>query len=301
MLIDEALLLPPVELANRYRQPRSFNFESANLKWQTWRGVLPNGAVSIYNCYTQRYDYICKYRCQAGFYNPRMGPYCHYPFARRVYRCRPFEILVNRDNFEILEWKSGSYGSVPQNSVGTCSGVDIYVGQNKYGLGKVHTKQRAFFLPWKRKEYWYRRSYQVLTINRGVISEHISDIKYETDDAKIFRYPPEAMRISTITNYACGEVMKTATLSKTIGMEHRWDTGFAVTVGVTTTVVTSVPFFLKGQIEFSAEKTMESSKGASITEEHVHAVSVELNALSNHYCRVSMIGFKYKTEIPYTA
>eukprot|EP00064_Thunnus_orientalis_P026284 superscaffoldBa00016142_g26782 len=65
------------------------------------------------------------------------------------YRCAPFEVLVNRDNFEFLEWKLGSYGSLPQNSIGTCSGGDKYIGMSKYGLGKVHTTHRAFYLPWK--------------------------------------------------------------------------------------------------------------------------------------------------------
>ncbi|GLD75238.1 natterin-3-like isoform X1 [Lates japonicus] len=115
-----------------------------------------NGAISIYNRYAGRIDYVCKYGCEAGFYNPTMGPKCHYPYLEKEYLGSPFEILVNKDNFEFMEWKEGSYGSVPQNSVQTCSHKDKYVGKNKYGLGKVQVMHEAFFLPWEGKEYWYR-------------------------------------------------------------------------------------------------------------------------------------------------
>ncbi|XP_067433214.1 natterin-3-like [Thunnus thynnus] len=299
---DEALLLPPVELRNRQRLRTSFKFESPSLEWQTWRGSLPNGSVSIYNHYTYRYDYVCKYRCEAGFYNPQMGPYCRFPFATRVYRCATFEVLVNRDNFEFLEWMSGSYGSVPQNSIGTCSGGDKYVGMNKYGLGKVDTTHGAFYLPWKGKEYWYRSWYQVLTINKGVMSEVISDVKYKTDKMKIFHYPPETMRISTITNHACSSVVKTVTLSKTDQVERRWDRGFAHTLGVTSSLTTKIPIIgVETSISFSAERTLEFSQGTSLTEENSHSVSVQFNVPSNHVCRARMVGYRNKADIPFTA
>lgn len=301
MQTDEGFLLPPVELASRRSQPLPFDFGRANLKWQTWQGSLPDGAVAIYNRHTRRYDYICKYRCEAGFYNPRMGPYCHYPFAGRAYRCSPFEILVNKDNFEFLEWKPGSFGSVPQNSVGTCKGGDKYVGMNRYGLGKVHPKHRAFFLPWKDKEYYYRKGYQVLTVNKDVISEHISDVKYKIESSIIFQYPPETMRTSTITNYACSEVGKGVTLSKTNTVEHRWDTGFFSTFGVQTSIKAEIPFLFEKKVEFSIQTTVEYLQGESVIEENLHSVTVDLKVPPNHSCTTRMVGYNYKLDIPYTA
>lgn len=298
MLAGEALLLPPSELENKHVPPP---FNSGNLQWQTWRGSLPNGAVSIYNSYTRRYDYVCKYMCEAGFYNPGMGSYCHYPFSKRAYRSSTFEILVNRDNFEFLEWKPSSFGSLPQNSVGTCFGGDIYVGMNRFGLGKVHPKRKAFFLPWKRKEYWYKRKYQVLTVSSGIKSEQVSNFKYKIDSAKVFNYPPETMRNSALSNHACREVVKTVSLSKTSQVEHRWDTGFAVTAGVRSSFVTGFPFIFEGQIEVSAETTIETSKGSSVIQEQSHSVSVEFGVPPNHQCRTRMVGYKYKADIPYTA
>ncbi|XP_042337808.1 natterin-4-like, partial [Plectropomus leopardus] len=121
---------------NRH-QAVSVNVDQTNLEWQTFDGSIPNGAVSIHNGYVGRTDYVAKYGSSAGFYNPDKGPYCLYPDGKKEHRGSPFEILVNRDNFEFLEWKEDSYGSVPQNSVRISPGIDVYVGKNKYGLGKV--------------------------------------------------------------------------------------------------------------------------------------------------------------------
>lgn len=299
MLTDEAFLFPPPELENRQSQPQPFRI--GNLEWQTWRGFLPNGAVSIYNSYTRRYDYVCKYKCEAGFYNPKMGPYCNYPFSRRAHRSAPFEILVNRDNIEFLEWKASSFGKLPQNSVGTCSRGGIYVGKNKFGLGKVHPKSKAFFLPWKRKAYWYKRRYQVLTVSSGIVSEHISDVRYKTDRAKVFQYAPETMRLSAISNRACRNVVKTVMLSEKSQTEHSWETSFTFTVGVTSSIKTRIPFRRDGEFGFSAETTFQTSKGKSVTKENTHSVSVEFDVPPNHYCRTRMVGYKYKADIPYTA
>lgn len=205
--------------------------DGSNLEWVTWNNSLPNDAVSIYNDEFHRIDYVCKYKCEAGFYTPSMGSYCHYPNARKVSSGSPFEILVNKNNFEILEWKDGSSGSVPQNSVRTCSKGNIYVGKDKYGLGKVSTKEKHFYLPWKSKVYSYR-SYQVLTTDDDIISQQVYDVRYITDESKIFQYPPETMRKTSVSNNECRSVVKTDSLSKTYQVEHKWDISVSVQSGI---------------------------------------------------------------------
>uniref|UniRef100_A0A3Q1EC44 Uncharacterized protein n=1 Tax=Acanthochromis polyacanthus TaxID=80966 RepID=A0A3Q1EC44_9TELE len=197
------------------------------LEWVTWNNSLPNDTVSIYNNYVHRTDYICKYKCEAGFYTPDLGPYCNYPLKKNVYKGSPFQILVNRDNFEILEWKDGSYGSVPKNSVWTCRGEEIYVGKNKYGLGKVVTQDKVFYLPYMGSEYWYN-DYQVLTISENIVSQQIDNVVYNTDKSTIVDYPPEIIHETAITNYECTPVVETDSLSKTYQVEQRWDNTYSV-------------------------------------------------------------------------
>ncbi|XP_054467637.1 LOW QUALITY PROTEIN: natterin-3-like [Anoplopoma fimbria] len=270
------------------------------MEWQTFDGSLPNGAVSIYNEYAKRTDYVSKYGSQAGFYNPDMGPECHYPYGDKELLGSPFEILVNKDNFEFLEWKDGSYGSVPENAVKTDSYQDIYVGKNKYGLGKVHAKHEAFFLPWKGSEQWYKH-YQVLTVNKDIISEQVSDVKYKTDGVNIFKYPPETMNKTTLINKDRQEVTETTTLSKTNEEEQRWDTSFSFTVGVQTSIKAGIPFLASAEIEIRAETTLQFTKGASYKESENYTVSVEHKIPPNHSCVVTMMGYKYGADIPYTA
>ncbi|XP_033946114.1 natterin-3-like [Pseudochaenichthys georgianus] len=293
--------LAPADLEQQQDLPSSFIFgNNVNLEWLTWSGSVPNGAVAIYNGYTERTDYVCKYKCEAGFYNPILGPYCRYPYGDSEYYAPEFEILTNKDNFEFLEWKEGSYGSVPQHSVRTCPGVGIYVGKNKYGLGKVVPQFEAFFLPWEGDEYWYK-SYQVLAINRDAYTQHISDVKYGIDEVAIFQYPPETMRISGVTNNDCQTVEKTVTISKTTELETTWNIGRSTMLGITGSITAKIPFIGSGGIELGGEKTLQFSRGTTVVESMSHSVSVALTVPPNHSCRVRMEGRKIKADIPYTA
>lgn len=125
--------LPLLSVRN-FRQKRQVQSSSVvpikgtNLMWVTWNNSLPNHTVSIYNRNMNQYDYICKFKCDAGFYTPSKGRYCSFSSNKKTIKGYQFEILVNKDDFEILEWKADSYGSVPKNSVWTCPGEQIYVG-----------------------------------------------------------------------------------------------------------------------------------------------------------------------------
>nr|XP_029138368.1 natterin-3-like [Labrus bergylta] len=270
------------------------------LEWVTWNNSLPNDSVSIYNHYVNRTDYVCKYKCHAGFYTPSEGTYCHYADAKKEHTGFPFEVPVNKDNFEILEWKDDSYGSVPKNSVRTCPGENMYVGKNKYGLGEVDTQNKAFYLPWKGSEYWYNY-YQVLTISDNIVSQQIDNVTYITDGSEIIKYPPEIVLESTIKNFECHPVLRTDTLSKTYQVTQRWDFSFSITAGVKTTFTVGVPFIADGKIEVSLETTFQYSMENTVTESITDTASVQLTVPPNTSCSVNMMRDKSKLTIPFTA
>ncbi|XP_045891649.1 natterin-3-like [Micropterus dolomieu] len=300
MLTDLPLLTVAKLRQKRQVQTQSSSFmygDGFNLEWVTWNNSLPNEAVSIYNNYVDRIDYVCKYRCEAGFYTPSKGPYCHHTNTKTK---NDFELLMNKDNFDILEWKEDSYGSVPQNSVRTCPGKNIYVGKNKYGLGKVVTKDKVFYLPWEDSEYWYNY-YQVLTIDENIISQQIYDVRYNIDESKIYHYPPEIMHKSTLRNDECHPVVKTDTVSKTYQVEQRWDFTFAIKIGVKTHMKAGFPFMTSVGIEISTEMMFQFSEGTTVIEAITDTVSVEITAPPNHSCIVNMMRSKFKIDIPFTA
>ncbi|KAM9858655.1 natterin-3-like [Aulostomus maculatus] len=273
--------------------------EHTNLKWVSWNGSLPNGAVAIFNGYTERTDYVCKVNCEAGFYTPSKGSFCQYPYADKEYASSKFEVLVNVDHFEFLEWVEDSYGSVPQYAVRTCPNVDIFVGKNKYGLGKVVTQHEAFFLPWEGDEYWYKQ-YQVLAINRDGYSQHISHVKYGIDQMELFHYPPETLQMAKVTNLECRSVKKTVSLEKTSSVEKTWDIGRETRNGSVSTMKAKVPILGPGTVDFTKEQTVTFSEGTTMAESISHAVSVELLVPPNFSCSVRMDGRKMTADIPFT-
>ncbi|XP_062237279.1 natterin-3-like isoform X2 [Platichthys flesus] len=282
--------------------PQSFPMfdEHVNLKWVTWNRSVPNGAVAIFNGYTERTDYVCKVNCEAGFYTPSLGGFCQYPYADKEYSSSRFDLLVNVDHFEFLHWVEDSYGSVPTFSVRTCPGSDIYVGKNKYGLGKVVTQHKAFFLPWEGDEYWYK-SYQVLAIDREVYSQHISHVEYAVDKMELFHQPPEALKLAKVTNLECRDVVKVVHLEKTSTVEKSWDIGRQTRNSSVSTMKAKVPIISPGTVDFTKEQTVTFSEGTTTVESISHSVSVELLVPPNHSCTVMMEGRKMTADLPFTA
>ncbi|XP_014861301.1 PREDICTED: natterin-3-like [Poecilia mexicana] len=273
---------------------------TGKLQWATWEGSPPNGAVSIYNNYAKRIDFICKVGCHSGFYNPSKGPYCHYPDKKKEHRSSSFQVLVNEDKFEILKWKEGSYGSVPQNSVRTCSSEEMYVGKNKYGLGKVDPKDKCFYLPWKGKEYWYMKKYEVLTQMKAE-KDLISDVRYHSDRANIFKDPPRTIRSSTVTNHSLRNVTKTVSLTKKTKDERRWDISSSFEQHINISIKASIPRIANKTINFSDQRKHALSAGNTWTEQVSHTVSIQLTVPPNHSCTVKMVGYQYNMDIPFTA
>lgn len=272
-----------------------------NLAWVTWKGSLPNDAVSIYNDYVGRTDYVCKYKCHPGLYDPsNKDPKCYYANDKKEHAGFPFEILVNKDDSEILEWKDDSYGSVPKNSVRTCPGGNIYVGKNKYGLGKVDTKDKVFNKPMKGSQYDYN-DYQVLTVSENFISQEIYDVKFNKDQAGILKFPPEIVHKSTIRNHDCYPVVKTDTLTKTYEETQRWDSTSSIKSGVKTSITFGIPYIVSGGIEFNLEATFQYSSGSTVVNTITDTVAVEVTAPPNKSCSINMMRYKSKLTIPFSA
>uniref|UniRef100_A0A4W4H757 Natterin-3-like n=2 Tax=Electrophorus electricus TaxID=8005 RepID=A0A4W4H757_ELEEL len=290
----------PPELTSEKEEEWSMFEENISLKWVSWNDSLPNGALSIYNGYTGRTDYVCKVSCEAGFYTPSKGPYCYYPYANAEYSAPKFEVLVNEDHFEFLEWRSGSYGSVPMDSVKTCTKLDIYVGKNKYGLGKVVVQHEAFFLPWEGEEYWYKK-YDVLTINRDKYSQHISHVEYAIDQIELFHHPPETIQTAKATNYECSSIEKTVLLEKSSTVENFWDIGRVTRNGSTSIMTGKIPIINPDNVDFTKELTVSFSEGTKMTETITHSMSVQVLVPPNHSCSVRMDAKRTTADIPFTA
>ncbi|XP_061625206.1 natterin-3-like [Phyllopteryx taeniolatus] len=289
------------DTASAPRTPASVDFEGTNLEWRPWTGQLPTAAVSIYNGYSRRYDYICKHDCDSGYYNPNEGPFCVYSYGGEAMHSEYFSLLVNKDNFEILKWQEGAYGSVAWNAVKNCKDEEKYIGKNEYGLGKVQVSHRVFYLPWGKWEYIYKKDYQFLTINEDVKKDHLMDVVYHTDGVNVVEHPPDIMKNDTIKNRDCLEGTITDTITKSSLVEHKWDHSFSLTLSGNTEITTSIPFLADGVISFRLETTIGYTRGTTHTETHEHHLKLTFTVPPNSLCRIHMVGKKYGAEIPYTA
>uniref|UniRef100_A0A3Q3IR26 Uncharacterized protein n=1 Tax=Monopterus albus TaxID=43700 RepID=A0A3Q3IR26_MONAL len=273
-------VLDPIWNIEKLIQLSSSVSDYGKLKRQEWfhnSSSVPNGTVSIYNENAQRIEYVCHYNCYCGFYNPDLGS-CRYTSDSFMFHTNSFHLLVNEDNFEILEWKDTFDSSLP---VSTCSDLNRYVGENKHSLmpvmpvglvmGKIHPLYSASDPP-----------YQVLTICMDIDNVH-------------------TIRVSAITNNDCSPVSKTTTLSKTNRVEKRWDVGGSITAGVKTTFSAGIPSIASGGVEVSVEVTFQASGGHTYVEQVQHSISVKLDVPPNHSCKVRLLGYKYKADIPFTA
>ncbi|XP_042329581.1 natterin-3-like [Sceloporus undulatus] len=286
---------------NKQYFSRSGNvFYGTTLRWVLFDGSIPKGAVSIWNDYTNRQDYTCMERgCGAGYYHPSYGPYCYYPESNREHGTSVFWLLVNEYNFESLTWKPGSNGYVPHNSINTCPGVDVYVGKNHYGLGKVVTKHSAFFLGHDGKEYWYK-NYDVLTINKDYLSQKISNVKYIIEQGT-YSNQQLTLFFTKVTNNHCASVKKSTTLSKTVSFEHNWEFDITLSTSVSTTATLGIPEVIGMSWGGSSEKSYSWTNGFTQTETNTYSETVEVEVPPNHSCEVAMEGIKMTAKIPFTA
>ncbi|CAJ1069691.1 natterin-4-like, partial [Xyrichtys novacula] len=209
--------------------------EGSILEWLPWNNSLPNGVVSVYNEDAGRTEYVCKYKCFTGHYNPNNK-------SPKKYAGAEFAILVNRDNFETLEWKDGSYGLAPNNSVRACSGEDVYVGRNEHGLGRVDIQKKLLIVS-KRGSQYLCKKYQVLTVNDKIISQQIDSVRYITDESKIFNFPPEIIHKTTTSNYECHPVEKKNALFKSYQVTQWWDTDVSANIAFKTFIVPLITSF----------------------------------------------------------
>ncbi|NXA17757.1 NATT3 protein, partial [Ibidorhyncha struthersii] len=130
-------------------------------------------------------EYVCSTQvlgCNTGAYVPDRGPFCFFPYGGQERNTHNFKVLVNVGDFEALDWVDGSFGSVPENAVEGCPSIDVFVGRNRYGLGKVFKGQRALFVAVDGEEVWYKW-YQVLVVKKGPANVTISDVHYNVSGA----------------------------------------------------------------------------------------------------------------------
>ncbi|XP_009663708.2 natterin-3 [Struthio camelus] len=280
----------------REKQPSTY------LKWVDFEGKLPAYAVSNWNDYTKRLEYICstpQSECNTGVYVPSRGEFCFFPYGGRERKVSTFKVLVNEGNFEALEWVDASFGAVPENAVEGCPKVDVFVGRNQYGLGKIPKIHRAFFVVIDSEEVWYKW-YQVLTVKKGSADVTISDVRYNMSRA-VESQEDITLTTATVRNDGCQRVKKTVTLEGAAETEHDWKADQVLLADVRGILRAGVLAFNGTGWEVSTCINVTWIGGASTSRYTIHTRTAEVEVMPKTACTVALEGRRMTACVPFIA
>ncbi|XP_064032267.1 natterin-3-like [Pogoniulus pusillus] len=275
------------------------------LQWVPFQGQLPADAVSSWNQQAQQLEFVCstrEFHCNTGAYVPQRGPRCFYPHGGVQRSTKDFKLLVNVGGFEALDWVEESFGAVPEEAVEGCPSIDIFVGRNKYGLGKVSKEHRALFVvdPDDGEEIWFKW-YQVLVVRKGPADVTIRDVLYNIS-AAVESIQEVTLAKATLRNEACQKAQEVITLKEDTEVEHDWQMDqriFSTIRGVLE--VSPLTFNGTSWQATNSTSTVPWVGGASSSHYVVHSrvVEQELEALTA--CEVAMEGQRRDVHVPFRA
>ncbi|NXJ11877.1 NATT4 protein, partial [Odontophorus gujanensis] len=272
------------------------------LSWVPFDGELPADAVSNWNAYTKMTEYVCSpdfQFCNTGSYVPSRGPFCSFPYGGLELKYTKFKVLVNRGKLEALRWVDDSFGGIPENAVEGCELTDIYVGRNRYGLGKVTKEQRALFVVVDGKEVWYKW-YQVLTVKTGPANITISGVLYNVS-AAVEHGEDVTVTKTTVKNEGCQGKRQDVTLEEATEVEHDWELDQDIFSTVRGVLEVS-PLAFNGISWEATSVTNVTWLGKASAGEYIeHAHKVELEMQPRTACTVAMVGRRLDACIPFTA
>ncbi|XP_068111024.1 natterin-4-like [Hyperolius riggenbachi] len=270
-----------------------------SLKWVDWAGSVPSGAVSINNQYAGRTDYVCSVQtCALGYYSPSKGSYCRYTNAGREYSTSAFKILVNEQNFEVIQWLPGSYGSVPSNPVSRCSGT--FVGKNQYGLGMVIPSSRVLSIPFNGYEYTYDY-YEVLNLYTNYNTQTLTGVSYSSSQASYFRENTQVLSSIKVTNNVCQALSKTVVLSKTVLADKYWDIGRPTNPHVKTTITASIPSISRTSISLPSSQEFNWEEGTPLSQSLSYSLGLAVHVNPFFECEVVLQGTNIHTSMPFSS
>ncbi|KAL2084122.1 hypothetical protein ACEWY4_019640 [Coilia grayii] len=272
-----------------------------SLQWVTFRD--PSHLQMAYKTEVDGEEhYVCRPTnlCLLGFFDPLEGYVCIYSLAKQVRTAKDFQVLVNKGNFELLEWIANSYGKVPKYSINSCT--SNFVGKNRYGLGNVDTVAKAFYLPWisDKTEYWYSY-YEVLTVVHEPYDQHLSEVSYFSEKVNITKHPPHTLKRSRVTNNHDKEVTQSVSLKETTETTSAWETGISTTLSLSTTISTGIPNIGKASVSVGLQTSFSLSTRNSKSQREDHSLSLEVKVPPGCYCEVRMEGTKTEAAIPFSA
>lgn len=186
--------------------------------------------------------------------------------------------LVNRDNFELLEWKKYTNEKFPPMSLVVCG---------HFIVKRVNTQTKG----------------KVLAINTDIKEQHLNVVEYQISSV-VTSENLEVLKHFKASNRNCKPSKHTVQLDQNIDIAYSYKIGKSHTFGVNPEVSVSVKIpalvQLVGKIGFKYERTRSRENTGSVLQKNLHSVSTDVEIPPNHSCTIDITSNTFKTEVPFT-
>lgn len=238
--------------------------------------------------------------CSPSYFNYGQTFHKTFPVRNEDEKVFPYKsdtdlhFLVNKDNFELLEWVPSSNGNVPPLAVQTCK--DVYIARTEDGIGVIlKNGRKRMHVPGTNPTH-----YEVLTLNHDIESQFLNQAQYTIKKDDVLSQT-QVLRHFVAENNACRAVTQQVVLEKSIETITKWDIGAALTVGMKIEGSLKIPFLADYGMSFSGEISLSGTYGQSNSEKTTHSIKIDLQVQPNEYCDMKILANTFSTNIPFTA
>uniref|UniRef100_A0A8C7Y9U3 Uncharacterized protein n=1 Tax=Oryzias sinensis TaxID=183150 RepID=A0A8C7Y9U3_9TELE len=254
--------------------------------WEKFEGQVPKDAVRIKKNVEMLVCRNMEKKCVLGILK---GSKCEYEEGEEGKLDHPdsFEVLVNKDDFESLEWKREA------------KSLPAVKSAKRKQLEKIFSIQKTKTKDMKKLESKTGRS-KVLTVSYENVMEHeISDYVEEEKKTKEIEISKKKDKKEFI-NREKDEVPKTITSTIKTKSEERWDLTYSITTGEKL-MFKGGPKSFKAGLESSLHFTATKHKENSFVEEEGLEASINAKVPPKSKCTFDLVIRKIRVEIPFNA
>lgn len=260
------------------------SYQNTNLEWVKSERV-PKDTVLVVD--ERKQHYIAKHisKCELCFFNSNLQS-C---FERvdtgewkyvKISNYKDLMFLVNRDNFELLEWKKYTNETFPAMSLVVCGQFIV-----------------------KNLNMTTQTDGEVLGINTDIKVQHLNVVEYQISSA-VTTENLEVLKHFKASNRNCNSSKHTVKLDQNIDKTYSYQIGKIRTFGINPEVSVSgeIPSIAKigGKLGFKVERSRSRLNTTSVLEKNLHSVSTDVEIPPNHSCTIDITSNTFKTEVPFT-
>ncbi|XP_056304162.1 natterin-4-like [Danio aesculapii] len=188
--------------------------------------------------------------------------------------------LVNRDNFELLEWKKYTNNRFPPMSVVVCG---QFIVKNLNMSSKTDG--------------------EVLVLNNDIKVQYLNVVEYQISSA-VSTENPEVLKHFKASNRNCIASKHTVKLDQSIDKIYSYQIGKIRSIGINPEISVSgeIPTIAKvgGKLGLKFERTRSRLNTSSVLEKNLHSVSTDVEIPPNHSCTIDITSNTFKTNVPFT-